>query len=126
MTTASDSKPALEKPKTRDEVDGLVRQITVKVLMLEDVTPEGIDAKHENFLIDLGANSIDALEVIVTVEEKLGVEFNDQELNADLVKTLEHFVDAICDKLSISRPQRVAAPVAGTPESSAGGAAATT
>ncbi|MEZ4364235.1 MAG: acyl carrier protein [Kofleriaceae bacterium] len=114
-TQANDSKPAPEKPQTREAVDALVRQIAVKVLMLDNVTPESIDPLHENFLIDLGANSIDALEVIVTVEEKLGVEFNDQELNADLVKTLERFVDSICDKLSIPRPQRAAAaPSAGT------------
>lgn len=114
VTADSNVATTVAKPTTREEVDVFVRQLTVKVLMLEDIKPESIDPKLENFLIDLGANSIDALEVIVTVEEKLGVEFHDSELNADLVKTLDHFVNAICDKLSISRPQETP-PAAPTP-----------
>ena len=92
------------RPASRDEVEKLVRLMSVEVLMLKDVDPESIDPTREDFLMDLGANSIDALELIVAVEEKLGVEFTDDQMNAELVRTLNHFVDSVCEKLGIPAP----------------------
>jgi acyl carrier protein len=88
-------------PSSRAEVDCFVRELTVEMLMLDDVAPQSINAQEQGFLIALGANSIDVLELIITVEERLGFEFDDDELNADLVATLNHFVSAICGKLGL-------------------------
>jgi acyl carrier protein len=80
-------------------VELVVRQITVQTLMLEDVAPEDIDRNTKDFLIDLGGTSIDALELIVSVEERFGIEFPDSQLNAQLVETLAGFVKSVCEKL---------------------------
>lgn len=90
-----------ERPETRAEVDRFIRKLTVETLMLEDIEPESIDPQEPDFLIALGANSIDALELMISVEEHLGFEFGDDELNPELVVTLDHFVSVICRKLDI-------------------------
>jgi acyl carrier protein len=88
-------------PATREEVDQMIRRLTVETLMLEDVQPESIDPNQQDFLIVLGANSIDALELMLAVEERLGFEFDDDELNPGLVSTLDHFVTVVCKKLGV-------------------------
>jgi acyl carrier protein len=90
-----------DHPKTRAEVDKFIRQLTVETLMLDDIEPGRINPHEQDFLIALGANSIDALELMISVEERLGFEFGDDELNADMVATLDHFVSVICQKLGI-------------------------
>lgn len=89
-------------PKTRAEVDKFIRQLTVETLMLDDIEPANIDPNEQDFLIALGANSIDALELMISVEERLGFEFGDDELNPEMVATLDHFVSVICQKLGIA------------------------
>jgi acyl carrier protein len=89
-------------PASREEVDQLIRHLTVETLMLEDVAIESLDPHQQDFLIVLGANSIDALELMLAVEERLGFEFDDNELNPDLVATLDHFVTVVCNKLGIN------------------------
>jgi acyl carrier protein len=108
--TSSMANDEAARPTSRAEVERLIRQMTVDVLMLKNITPQSIDATREDFLVDLGANSVDALELIVTIEERLGIEFNDEQLNADLVKTLARFIDAICEKLSIPGAAAAAPP----------------
>jgi acyl carrier protein len=89
-------------PKTCEEVEQFIRHLTVDTLMLEGVDPASIDPNEQDFLIALGANSIDALELMISVEERLGFEFGDDELNAELVSTLNHFVSVVCNKLEIT------------------------
>jgi acyl carrier protein len=108
VSVSEAASPAVARPGSRQEVEAFVRRMVVEVLMLKDVTPEGIDAEREDFLVDIGANSIDALELIVAIEERLMIEFTDAQMNADLVKTLNHFVGAICEKLGLAAPAPVA------------------
>lgn len=88
-------------PSTRHEVEQFLRCATVETLMLDEVDPNSIEADKKDFLIALGANSIDALELMISVEERLGFEFADEELNAELVSTLDHFATVVCGKLGI-------------------------
>lgn len=86
-------------PSSATSVELEIRRITVATLMLENVAPEDIDRNAKDFLIDLGGTSIDALELIVSVEERFGIEFPDSQLNAQLVETLAGFVKSVCEKL---------------------------
>ena len=52
-------------------------------------------------LTSLGATSIDAFELIVSVEERFGFEFDDQELNPDLVDPLGRLVTSVCQKIGV-------------------------
>ena len=97
----TESAASPERPTTREQVETVYRTMVVKILMLEDVKPEDIDDEREDFIIELGANSIDALELIISVEERFGFEFDDEELKPELMLTLRHFVDQVCGKLDI-------------------------
>ena len=52
------------------EIKGLI----VEALMLEDVTPDEIEADEQLFVDGLGLDSIDALELALAIEKKYGVE----------------------------------------------------
>ncbi|HWA88583.1 MAG TPA: phosphopantetheine-binding protein [Rhizomicrobium sp.] len=90
---------ACSPPSSRAEVERAMRELVVRLLVLDGIGPDDIDANAEDFLTALGANSVDALEIIITAEEMYGIEFKDDEINFQLVRTLNHFVDAICSKL---------------------------
>lgn len=81
---------------TREIVDRDIRRLVVDLLVLENRTPESLPADEPDFLTALGANSIDALELIISVEEHFGLEFQDNELRPDLVTTLNGFIDEVC------------------------------
>ncbi len=53
-------------------IDELKEQI-IKVLNLEEITPDDIDADEALFGEGLGLDSIDALELIVLLEKRYGI-----------------------------------------------------
>lgn len=55
-----------------------VRAIIVKALNLEEVAPEDIH-DHTNLVTDLDADSIDMLELAMTIEDTLGVKMPDDQ-----------------------------------------------
>ena len=50
-----------------------IKQLIIKSLMLEDVTPSDIDPEAPLFNEGLGLDSIDALDLAMTLEERYGV-----------------------------------------------------
>lgn len=89
---------------TRDEVEKAIRDIIVQTLMLEDVAADGLPLHEEGFFDALGANSIDALEVLISVEEHFGFEFGDEQLRPDLLHTLDDFVTATIHHIAAGGP----------------------
>lgn len=59
---------------------------------LDTITPEA------NFVADLGADSLDTIELIMAFEEEFDLEIHDEE--AELVKTVQQAVDLIDSKLN--------------------------
>jgi acyl carrier protein len=57
----------------------------------EDVTPEA------NFVEDLGADSLDTVELVMAFEEEFGVEIPDED--AEKILTVQQAVDYINEKL---------------------------
>lgn len=53
-----------------------------------DSTPDQIDPLEENFLDALGFNSYDALQLLVYAEMEFNLEIDDDDLDADLFKTV--------------------------------------
>jgi acyl carrier protein len=84
---------------SRADVEQAIRRIIVETLMLESVSPESLPLHDEDFLTALGANSIDNLELIISVEEHFGFEFGDAQLRPDLLRTLDQFVSATCQRI---------------------------
>ena len=62
----------------RDELRMQLKQLLVDGLKLEDVSPESIQDAEPLFVEGLGLDSIDALELVVLVEEKFHVAIPDE------------------------------------------------
>ena len=90
-----------DRPCSCDGVERMLRQLMRETLMLDDGAVENLDPDLKDFIVALGANSIDALELIIAVEEQLDFEFADEELNLELFDTFRHFVTRVCQKIGI-------------------------
>ena len=75
------------------EVESQVKQIVVDHLGIEDskVTPES------KFIDDLGADSLDTVELVMAFEEKFGIEIPDDA--AETIQTVQNAIDYIQRKL---------------------------
>ena len=73
-----------------------LKKLIVECLALEDVSPQDIGTDEQLFVEGLGLDSIDALELSMEMEERYGVEFDeDPDQNREIfqsVKTLAAFV----------------------------------
>ena len=78
----------------KEEIFGIVQGITSDLLgqNLEDVKMES------NFSTDLGADSLDKVELIMEVEKQLDIQIEDSA--ADEIQTVENLVDFIATKFS--------------------------
>tara|TARA_X000000368_G_C22418955_1_gene445197 strand:+ start:173 stop:406 length:234 start_codon:yes stop_codon:yes gene_type:complete len=74
------------------EVESQVKQIVVDHLGIEDskVTPES------KFIDDLGADSLDTVELVMAFEEKFGIEIPDDA--AETIQTVQNAIDYIQSK----------------------------
>lgn len=80
--------------KTKEEIFGIVQDITSDLLGQdkEDVKMES------NFSTDLGADSLDKVELIMEVEKQLDIQIEDSA--ADEIQTVENLVDFIATKFN--------------------------
>jgi len=83
----------------RKDVDRGIREMIVKLLMLTGTAPEAIRPDQPGFFTDLGATSIDTMELFLAVEKNYGFQFDAAELNPGLLTTLDGFVDVVHAKL---------------------------
>lgn len=65
-----------------------LKHLIIDTLELEDVTPEDIDRDEPLFVEGLGLDSIDALELGLTLQKTYGIK-----LEADSEKTRRHFAN---------------------------------
>ena len=77
----------------RDEVKQSLKTLLVEGLRLEGVRPEDIHDSEPIFVEGLGLDSIDALELVVLVEERFGVSIPDEEIG----KLAFASIDALAD-----------------------------
>jgi acyl carrier protein len=95
-------------PTSFEEVESVVRSTIVQTLMLDGIEPGELDGQRSSFIMALGANSIDALEIIIAIEDRFRIEFDDREMHPELLDTLNGFVAAVGRKLGIPPPGAVA------------------
>jgi acyl carrier protein len=77
----------------RDELKWSLKTLLVEGLKLEGVCPEDIQDSEPIFVEGLGLDSIDALELVVLVEERFGVSIPDEEVG----KLAFTSIDALAD-----------------------------
>ncbi len=61
---------------TTDEFELEMKHLIVEALLLKDVTPAQIDSAAPLFVGGLGLDSIDALELAMTIGKRYGVKFS--------------------------------------------------
>jgi acyl carrier protein len=54
-----------------------IKVLVIEALSLEDITPEDIGTDAPLFVEGLGLDSIDALEIVIVLEERYGVTIDD-------------------------------------------------
>jgi acyl carrier protein len=74
----------------REEVSGIVSDIIKEQLGVTDVSP---DARLKE---DLGADSLDQVEMVMHAEEKFDIEVADEDLTN--INTVNDFIDFVCKK----------------------------
>ena len=81
-----------------------LKQIIVETLRLDAVTPDSIGDHEILFGGRLGLDSIDALEVVVALEQRLGVRIRVHDMEAEAFKTAASMHGAIQSYLASSPP----------------------
>jgi acyl carrier protein len=72
-----------------------LKEEIIKVLNLEDMTPDDIDADAPLFSTGLGLDSIDALELIVLMEKKYGIRLASPAESRQIFTSVRHMADYI-------------------------------
>ncbi len=93
---------------TREELKADLKKLLIEGLKLEHVTAAEIEDAAPIFVEGLGLDSIDALELVVLVEEKYGVVIPDEEVGKQAFAS----IDALADY--VSKRQNEAAATKGT------------
>ena len=76
----------------KTEVEKLVKEITVEQL---GVNPNEV-TENASCIDDLGADSLDTVELVMALEEKFGLEIPDED--AEKIKTIGNAIDYIVEK----------------------------
>lgn len=76
-----------QRDRSLEDVERTLKVLVASHLNL-DIDPQQIDAHEEHFLTARGFNSIDALELLITVEKEFGIQIDDEDLDASLLRTL--------------------------------------
>ncbi len=87
-----------KKPPTmdRDEIKLTLKRLLIDGLRLETLKPEDVDDAAPIFVEGLGLDSVDALELVVLVEEKFNIQIPDE----DVGRTAFASIDALADYVS--------------------------
>lgn len=81
-------------------MDNLVKELKeeiIKVLNLEDITPEDIDENAPLFGEGLGLDSIDALELIVMLEKNYGIKLEDPAKGKEIFQSINVMADYVAN-----------------------------
>ena len=77
----------MKKDYTYEQVELQIKKIFIEHLQ-EEISTDSLSV-DENFLDKYGFNSIDALELLLKVEQAFDVQIPDDDLSADLIQTVE-------------------------------------
>lgn len=77
------------------------------ILKIKKIIGETTDIENSEALIstedlinEKGINSMDAISILVAVEDTFEIEVDDQDLSAELVRTIDNIADYVINKLN--------------------------
>lgn len=78
-----------------EELELELKQEIIKVLNLEDMTPDDIETDAPLFAEGLGLDSIDVLEIIVLLEKKYGIKLANPAEGKGIFKSIATIADYV-------------------------------
>lgn len=80
------------------QIEEKVKKIVMDCLELDPNT-QNIEIEEEFFLDTYGFTSIDALDLLMTIESEFDIEVEDEKLNSSLVKSLKTLSEYVYEKV---------------------------
>ena len=84
----------------RNELKRNLKNLLVDGLRLQDVRPEDIDDGAPIFVEGLGLDSVDALELVVLVEERFNIQIPDEDVGKQAFASIEALTDYVSTELA--------------------------
>lgn len=86
----------------RNDLKSSLKRLLIEGLRLPDVRPEDIDDGAPIFVEGLGLDSVDALELVVLVEEKFNVQIPDEDVGKRAFASIDALTDYVAAELAKS------------------------
>jgi acyl carrier protein len=84
----------------RDEVKRSLKRLLIDGLRLQDLRPDDIQDAAPIFVDGLGLDSVDALELVVLVEEKFNIQIPDEDVGKRAFASIEALTDFVSTELA--------------------------
>ncbi len=78
-----------------EALEAEIKKLIVEALALEDVNPQEIESDAALFVEGLGLDSIDALELVLGLEQEFGIKVEDEEVGVKAFASVNALVDFI-------------------------------
>jgi len=81
-----------------EEIELELKKLVVETLALEDVSPDSIESSAPLFVEGLGLDSIDALELAMVLEERYGVQLDeDPDANREIFRSIRSLATFVAE-----------------------------
>lgn len=77
-----------------EDIENEIKKIFIELLQLDKKVDE-LDSNENLFLEEYGYSSIDALELIIMIEDAFGIAIPEEKLNTDLLESVKSLTDYV-------------------------------
>ena len=84
----------------RDEIKRGLKLLLIDGLRLQDLRPDDIEDAAPIFVEGLGLDSVDALELVVLIEEKFNIQIPDEDVGKRAFASIEALTDFVSTELA--------------------------
>ena len=84
----------------RDQIKQSLKELLIDGLRLQDLRPQDIEDAAPIFVEGLGLDSVDALELVVLVEEKFNIQIPDEDVGKRAFASIDALADYVHTELA--------------------------
>jgi len=84
----------------RNEIKRSLKRLLIDGLRLQDLRPDDIEDAGPIFVEGLGLDSVDALELVVLIEEKFNIQIPDEDVGKRAFASIEALTDFVSTELA--------------------------